>query len=221
MNGWMADGVALPATVGALMLPAAQTDAIRAAYRTPPREYHNLSHVTEVLRHYADVAAGPGWARPVETWLAVLYHDAIYEPKRRDNEVRSASLAAQHIARWLPQAELDVARVSWLIELTARHGQHLPEDFGSGADADDVRHFLDCDMAILGADPDVFDAYNLAIVAEYRGSVPGWLFRLNRRRFLKALLGRPRIFLSDLFHQRYDSAARANLRRVLAGVRSD
>ncbi|MGY0632846.1 HD domain-containing protein [Luteimonas sp. A478] len=202
---------------GPLALPAAQTEAIQAAYRSPPRDYHNLNHVAEVLGHYADVAAGPGWARPAEAWLAVLYHDAIYEAKRRDNEVRSARLAAEHIQRWLPEA-VDAARVSWLIELTARHGQHLPEDFGSGADADDVRHFLDCDMAILGADPDLFDAYNLAIAAEYRGHVPGWLFRLNRRRFLKALLERPRIFLSDLFHQRYDSAARANLRRVLQGV---
>lgn len=199
---------------GPLVLPAGQVEALRAAYRTPPREYHGWNHVGEVLRHYRDVAAGPGWSRPGEAWLAVLYHDAIYDAGRGDNEARSARLAVEEIGRWLPGAGVDAARVAELIRLTARHGQHAPEDFGSGADADDARHFLDCDMAILGAEPAAFDAYDRAIAAEYRGHVPGWLFRRGRRRFLRSLLERPRIFLSDLFHRRYDAAARANLRRV-------
>ena len=68
---------------------------------------------------------------------------------------------------------------------------------------------------ILGAEPDAFDAYDRGIAAEHRGKVPAWLFRANRRRFLKALLGRPRIYLSDFFHDRYDARARANLRRAV------
>ena len=83
----------------------------------------------------------------------------------------------------------------------------------------DTCHFLDCDMAILGAAPEAFDAYDRAIAAEYRGHVPDWLFRINRRRFLKALLARPRIYLSDFFHARLDAQARANLRRVVTGKR--
>lgn len=204
---------------GPLSLPAEQVAAIEAAYRTPPRAYHNPEHVAEVLRHYRDVVSGPGWSRPVEVWLAVLYHDAIYEAGLRDNEARSARLAMEHIGRWLPGAGVDAVRVAELIELTARHGQHAPEDFGAGADAADTRHFLDCDMAILGAEPVVFDAYDRGIAAEYRGHVPDWLFRLNRKRFLKSLLARPRIFLSDFFHERYDAPARANLRRTITGKR--
>lgn len=200
-----------------LILPAAQRDALLAAYAEPPRAYHQYAHVREVLRHYADVAAGPGWTQPREVWLAVQYHDAVYEAGRSDNESRSALLARAHIERWLPDSGIDVERVVALIELTARHGGHSPGDFGQGAEADDTRHFLDCDMAILGAEPAVFDAYDRAIAIEYRGRVPGWLFRINRRRFLKGLLGRERIFLSHYFHQRYDEAARQNLRRATAG----
>jgi predicted metal-dependent HD superfamily phosphohydrolase len=70
-------------------------------------------------------------------------------------------------------------------------------------------------MAILGAAPEVFDAYDRGIAAEYRGRVPAWMFRLNRRRFLKTLLAKPRIYLSDFFHVRYDAQARANLRRAV------
>ena len=202
-----------------VMLPEGQFAELAIAYSTPPRAYHNNQHVQEVLRHYAEVDAGPGWSFPVETYFAVLYHDAIYEAGSTDNETRSAALAVAAIERWLPDAGIDTARVAELIEFTARHGQFVPDDFGEGAKADDARHFLDCDMAILGAEPAVFDAYDRSITAEYRGHVPGWLFKLNRRRFLKALLAKPRIYLSDYFHQRYDAPARANLRRAVSEKR--
>lgn len=205
-----------PVLDGPLSLPRGQLDALHEAYRTPPRAYHDWSHVQEVLRHYADVQAGPGWARPAEAWLAVLYHDAVYEAGRSDNEARSAKLAVEQAGHWLPDAGVEAGRVAGLIELTARHGQHAPGDFGSGPDADDTRHFLDCDMAILGADGAAFDAYDRAITEEYRGHVPGWLFRRNRRRFLRTLLESPRIFLSELFHRRYDARARENLQGILA-----
>src|SRR3546814_13564234 len=74
-------------------------------------------------------------------------------------------------------------------------------------------------MAILGAEPAVFDAYDRGIATEYRGTVPAWLFRLNRRRFLKALLSKPRIYLSDFFHERLDARARANLRPAINAKR--
>jgi len=202
-----------------IALPAGQLEALEAAYARPPRAYHDFGHVQEVLRHHDAVTAGPGWVQPVEVRLAVLYHDAIYEPGRKDNEVRSAQFAVEEIGRWLPDATIDVRRVAELIELTARHGQFAPQDFGKTAVADDTRHFLDCDMAILGAEPAVFDAYDRAIAAEYRDHVPGWLYRINRRRFLKALLAKPRIYLSGFFHERYDAAARANLRRAITTKR--
>ena len=200
-------------------LPDGMLHALEGAYARPPRAYHNFNHVAEVLRHYQAVADGPGWAQPAEVRLAVLYHDAVYEPGRRDNESRSAAFALEEIARWLPDAGLDGQRVAALIELSAHHGQHRPRDFDGLPSADDTRHFLDCDMAILGAEPEAFDAYDRAIAAEYRGQLPGWLFRFNRRRFLKTLLARPRIYLSDFFHDRFDAQARANLRRCVTGKR--
>ncbi|MGY0612221.1 MULTISPECIES: HD domain-containing protein [unclassified Luteimonas] len=196
-------------------LPPAMLERLHAAYATPPRAYHHFGHVEAVLGHFDEVAAGPGWARPHETWLAMLYHDAIYDAGRRDNEARSARLAAQEIARWLPDAGIDVGHVVDLIELTARHGSLRPEALGEGPDGDDRRHFLDCDMAILGADAAAFDAYDRAIAEEYSDAVPGVLYRINRRRFLRGLVRCDRIYLSAFFHERLDAAARANLRRRL------
>lgn len=198
-----------------IRLPAGQLAALEVAYSTPPRAYHSFAHVQEVLWHYGEVDAGPGWRKPVEAWLAVLYHDAIYVPGRRDNERHSASLALEHIQQWLPDAGLNGARVAELIELTARHGSISAGDLGTGPGARDAMHFLDCDMAILGACADTFDAYDRGIAAEYEGVLPSVVFRFNRRRFLKSLLRRDRIFLSEYFHERYDAIARENIERAL------
>lgn len=204
---------------GPLTLPAPQRDAIRAAYAQPQRAYHHLGHVAEVLAQLRLVDAGPGWAQPKEVWLAAVYHDAIYVPGRKDNEARSAALAAEHIARWLP-AGVDADRVSQLILLTARHGRLRPQDLDADAYPDDARLFLDCDMAILAADPARFAAYDREIAEEYRGRVPGFLYRRGRRAFFRGLCDAERIYLSDFFHSRCDAAARANLRAALAGTRT-
>ena len=197
-----------------LQLPPDQLQALQAAYATPPRAYHNFAHVEEVLRHYDEVANGPGWQQPEEVRLAVLYHDAIYEAGRKDNEAHSAELAVEHVQRWLPDRGIDAARVAELINLTARHGSLQPGDVDR-----DAALFLDCDMAILAADAATFAIYDRGITAEYRGKVPAWLFKLNRRRFLKSVLGKERIFLSDWFHERLDARARINLRRAVTEKR--
>lgn len=162
----------------------------------------------EVLARYAEVAEGPGWRQPDEVRWAILYHDAIYEAGRRDNESRSAELALDHLQRW--PALVQGARIADLIRLTAAHGRLGPADVDA-----DAALFLDCDMAILAAPPAAFDAYDRGIASEYRGKVPAFLFKLNRRRFLKGLLAKPRIYLSDFFHERLDAAARNNLRRAI------
>lgn len=201
--------------VAPLPLPPQLLAELQARYADPPRAYHDFSHVREVLAHYAAVAAGPGWSQPREPFLALLYHDAIYDSGRRDNEARSAAFARAAIARWLPCAGIDVERVAVLIEMTGRHGHWS----GKALDGD-AALFLDCDMAILAAEPARFDAYDRAIAQEYRGKLPAWMFRHYRRRFLRGLLAAPRIFQSDWFHERCDAAARANLRRCLGAGRN-
>lgn len=201
-----------------LQLPQPMREALEAAYAMPPRVYHNLAHIEELLRQFELVSTSSGWTQPVEVTLAILYHDAIYNAGASDNEVRSAQLAVDAIARWLPDAGIDVSRVVELIELTARHGQLTPGNFGATPRDDDTRRFLDCDMAILGAPAAAFDAYDRGIAAEYR-HVPRWLYTLNRRKFLKGLLARERIYLSDDVHARLDTPARHNLRRAITTKR--
>src|SRR5215813_6459154 len=193
-----------------LDLPERMLKSAQAAYEVPPRAYHTWAHVEEVVRWNGEGARVPGWKQPREILLATVYHDAIYVPGAKDNKARSAELALAQIREHLHHEALDVARVAQLINLTARHGSLTPDEVDAEAAL-----FLDCDMAILGAEPDAFDRYDRAIRTEY-ATVPRPLYELGRKRFLRKVLESPRIFLSPYFHDRLDAAARANLRRALS-----
>ena len=108
--------------------PGAQLHALQQAYAEPPRAYHNWQHVLELLRHYSYVEAECGWHKPRAVLLAMLYHDAIYVPGRKDNEAHSAQLALAHLTQW-PDEGIDPQRVHGLILATAHHGQHAPAIF--------------------------------------------------------------------------------------------
>jgi predicted metal-dependent HD superfamily phosphohydrolase len=176
--------------------------ALAAAYGEPHRAYHTAAHIAEVLRWFDVVADAVGWQHPADVYVAILFHDAIYDPLAKDNEARSADLARRLVAASDRSCEL--------IRLTARHGSVDTADH-------DAALFLDCDTAILGAPAGEFDAYDADIAREY-SVVPPEAYRAGRRAFLISLAARPRIFLSDFFHSRLDAAARANLARKLGTV---
>jgi predicted metal-dependent HD superfamily phosphohydrolase len=192
-------------------LPEGILRSAREAYEAPPRRgYHHFGHVRSVLGQGDLVATeGPGWADPLSVTLAALFHDAIYDASRTDNEARSAQLARQALEVW-PVPGADPSTVDRLIELTGAHGRYRPGELSA-----DEALFLDCDLAILGSPPAEFDAYQAGVEAEYTQSMPAMVYRFGRRRFLSKLLATPRLYLSDFFHGRLDDAARSNLRRAL------
>lgn len=170
--------------------------ALQEAYATGPRAYHTLEHVLDVARHWASET----WRQPNETFLAILFHDAVYVAGSSDNEEKSA--------RFFESLCGKNDRVTQLIGLTALHGKALAVD-------DEAAKFLDCDMAILGAPPEAFDRYEQQVAQEYVPVVGEDAYASGRRRFLERLLQADRIFLSGSFHARFDAQARDNLRRAL------
>ena len=191
-----------------LQLPDPMVRDVVDGYGRPTRAYHSFDHVLEVLSHWRAADDEVPWNRPAETFLAVLYHDVVYEPGRVDNEVRSARWAERACKAWLPPSTVDIERVVALIELTAQHGKLRAGD----VDAEAAR-FLDCDMAILGAGRQRFGEYERQIADEY-AHLPPEAFAEGRRRFVEKLLAMPTIYLSD-YGARFEAAARRNLAAFL------
>lgn len=192
-----------------LLLPFEAPDAfwraVERLYATPRRYYHCFQHV----EHIVDEICRLSWDHVPEVYLAGIFHDAVYDVTRQDNEARSARVARFAIERWLPSLEVSVPYVEHLILLTARHGQLTPDGVGP-----DEALFLDCDMAILATHPRTYDAYEDAVAAEYAAVCTPEQWAAGRRAFVEAQLARPRIFLSSAFATR-EQAARRNLHRSL------
>jgi predicted metal-dependent HD superfamily phosphohydrolase len=186
--------------------PDALVAALAPRYAEPHRAYHGISHIDALARLYLDVAAGPRWQTPHEVQLATLFHDAIYEPGRPDNEDRSAELARAH----LQSSGLDIERIAAMIRATKTH-DHLPDP-----DDHDLAHFIDADMSIIGAPAPVYDAYAKAVRQEF-SAIPSELFARGRKAFLAAQLARDHLFHTPWFRARYQAHAQQNLARELAG----
>ena len=180
---------------------------LRVRYAEPHRAYHTQAHVDAML---SGLSAGPALAGAAAVELAIWYHDAIYDPAARDNEARSAALLDAEMAGLADPAML--AHAGLMVRLSTTHTltEDVPEQWRG-----DCAVFLDLDMAVLGAPPGEYAAYERGIAAEYVPVHGEAAYRQGRAAFLRATLDRPRIFLTEEFHARLDAPARANMTRAL------
>ena len=192
--------------LGAATVNGGLMNQLVAAYSERQRHYHTLQHLRECLAHF-DAAAALA-RRPAEVELALWFHDAVYQPQAADNEERSAQWARDSVLA--AGCGEDVAqRVHDLVMATKQHT-------AAPGDAD-AALLLDVDLAILGALPTRFDEYERQIRAEYAHVEPqAW--RARRARVLGGFLQRPRLYLTDVFHDTLAARARANLQRSVAAL---
>jgi len=177
-------------------------DDLAARYQEPYRHYHNLEHIGEVLKVISKL--GDQAADPLALFLAAWYHDAIYDPRAKDNEDRSAELAISSLTALAVPEEL-LNNVAAMIRATA-HTAAL-------ADGDTVI-LLDADLAILGAEEKRYGRYAQAIRQEYSW-VDDNAYRTGRARVLESFLKRERIYRTQRMFEAGEQAARENMRREL------
>ena len=91
--------------------------------------------------------------------------------------------------------------------LLTRHDREPPDIDG--------KLMVDIDLASLARPAEVFDENTRLIRKEYP-HVRDEEFARGRREMLARFLARPRIYYTDLFRDRYEQRARANLSRALA-----
>ena len=180
--------------------PGAAFDDVVARYGEPHRAYHTIHHVEHVLAKVDEI--GHGHDRAVV--LAAILHDVIYDPARDDNEQRSADYARRVLAD-----HEAVARVVALIEATKTHDG---PDGDGGLDA-----LLDADLSSFAADD---DGKNGDLIRQEYAFVPEEAFRAGRILVLQRFLQREPLYRTDLMRTRYESAAKANIRRALERLSS-
>lgn len=174
-----------------------------ACYSEPHRKYHTMQHLEECFAHLENVRSLAEHAGEVE--LALWFHDAIYDTKKKDNEERSAEWARDSAL----SAGLTVDQASRIYELVMTT-MHSAVPLGR-----DAAVAVDIDLGILGSDAARFDEYEVQVREEYSW-VPGPLYRAGRRKILQEFANRENIYSTDYFREKCEARARDNIARSLA-----
>lgn len=172
-------------------------------YSEPHRKYHTMQHLEECFTHLESVRSFAERADEVE--LALWFHDAIYNTRRKDNERRSAEWARDSaLAAGLSDDQ--ASRIYGLIMITKHDA--VPVDR-------DAAVLVDVDLSILGSDVARFDEYEVQVREEYSW-VPEPLYRAGRRKILQEFADRESIYSTEYFQVEYEARARSNIARALA-----
>lgn len=192
------------------------TDIINR-YEEPWRHYHSLPHVVAILRELALNIGGEAFERMGELEVArlilmCLYHDIIYVPGAKSNEI----LSAQYVKHIAVENHIPLEKVAPVIRGITASGNHFVRD---GALSLTEHLFLDADLSIL-ASPDwgTYTAYVGDVCSEYEGvGVTAEQFFEGRKTFLRGALdgGGAKFFHTREFDHMNGPAA-ANIRHELA-----
>lgn len=170
---------------------------LTARYGEAHRHYHDLRHVAEMLMQ--------GRVFPldaVQVW-AVWFHDAVYDPRRDDNEEESARLAEARLPAHGLTAS-DVAAVAAIVRDTRAHVPTQPRS----------APVLDLDLAPLALPSEEFQRNRRRIRAEY-AHVDAETFGMGTQRFAAAMLARDRIYHTE-WGRSLESRARRNLQSLIS-----
>lgn len=174
-----------------------------ACYSEPHRKYHTMQHLNECFTYLEKLRSLA--EHPAEIELALWFHDAIYNPRSKDNEEKSAKWVRSS-AQANGLSSDSVIRLYNLVMAT-RHNAVVVDR--------DAVILVDIDLAILGAEPTRFDEYEDQIREEYSW-VPRSLYQSERRKILLGFAHRQTIYGTEQFRALFEAQARDNIARSLA-----
>ena len=185
---------------------------IAARYNEPQRAYHTLKHIQQLFEQLDQIK--DKLYEPHIIALALYYHDVTYDPRRSDNELKSAEYAVEALSHYLSAEQCQ--HIYALIMMTATHQPHKLADEDKSSDA---AYLLDMDLSILGAPWSEYQQYAQAVRQEY-AHVTKVNYRVGRITVLQKLLTHTTLYLTDYYHSRLEEQARDNIKREISFLRA-
>ena len=169
-------------------------------YAAKGRYYHTIDHIYQCfdLMEVFDSQL----VNRTAMYLALFYHDIIYNPLSKDNEEKSADYAVACLQK-LGFEESLIDLVKQLILVTKGH--RAPE--GSSFD---FRCLIDVDLFIFGNSRESYQSYCEAIRKEY-WLVPSFLYRKGRKKILLSLQERKPFYYTAEMQKQCEAKAQENL----------
>lgn len=182
-------------------------DAITAMYSEDGRYYHSLKHVQDCVEK---VKIGKEIATDINAVeVALWFHDAFNDVYRHDNEERSAIFARESLIN--AGVNRKFAENVERIILFTKH-KVRPKDI-------DAQLAVDIDLSSLAAPREIFVKNTEDIRKEF-SRVDTASFRRGRAELLQGFLDRDPLYMTEPFRERYEEAAKDNLRKTIKELRA-
>ena len=182
-------------------------DKIIKHYSEPHRAYHTLKHIKNSLKEFDEVK--DLCEKPNEVEFAIWFHDIIYNPRKDNNEEKSADLAYKK-AKEMNLSKNFAEDIKQFI-LASKH-QTTPTRI-------DAQIMIDIDLAGFGKSEKEFWEQNKLVRKEY-SFYSDKDFNLGRSILLNSFLIRSHIYLTKHFRKKYETQARKNIKKMIKKLTS-
>jgi predicted metal-dependent HD superfamily phosphohydrolase len=183
-------------------------------YTHRSRHYHNMHHISYMVGLWeTDISR---FKNADALFMAIIYHDIIYKPRKSDNEEKSAEyfekIAETHLKPFLKAGDyfqlLDDVKCAILAT------KHNDTSIVFWKDNMDIQYLLDFDLAVLGTrHKDTYEWYRKGVRKEYK-IYPDFLYKPGRKKVLESFLSREKIYLTKDFED-LEKNARKNLKEEI------
>lgn len=171
-------------------------------YGEKKRAYHNKTHIVDCLEKFDLVKTKLEHSK--ETELAIWFHDLIYNPYKKDNELKSAEECTQFLST--QNFNEESTKLIYDLIMATKHT--------STPASNDEAYLMDIDITILGSNPNEYEKYCDYIRKEY-ALVPWMLYKRKRKEIMKNFLDRKFIYQTEFFRDKFESIARSNIRNEI------
>jgi len=177
-------------------------------YSSKGRHYHTMTHIYRLCRNWSRFKHKLNNKDAV--FFAIIYHDIIYKPTKKDNEEMSAEYFLTLAMR--KKFDADIAFIQNVVDLIkiTKHGSENSEFIKLNKD---FKYMLDFDLEIIGEPKkEIYNWYREGVRKEYR-IYPNFLYKPGRKAVLESFL-KNKIYLTEEFKIR-EKNAKKNLQNEI------
>jgi len=179
-------------------------------YAEKGRYYHTFQHIENMWKILHPFL--PQIKQPDELFIACMFHDCVYQPLNSDNEEKSAKDALT----FLQQTNFSTKQIQFTEELILRTKNH---SLSHESDSDDLKWFLDADIAIFMASTEDYFQYSLNIRKEYQ-MIPEIVYVSKRIELLQRFILQSTIYKTNEFISAGEKIARKNIELEIIRLKS-
>eukprot|EP01083_Nonionella_stella_P111650 327653_1 len=181
-------------------------------YQQKQRFYHDLDHIHHLIENC--IKYSKHLDNVTVVLLAIWFHDIVYDATKHDNERMSIGVFevfVEHLLNVFGDCVDDgltkdmIEKVVCYIDATIKH--QIKEECETD---NDLKWFLDFDLAILGEESDIYETYAKNIRKEYI-HVQSPMYEQKRGCVMQTFLDRKQLYFTNVFQQNFEKIARENV----------